>query len=146
MKPKTKKPRTETFGQFFKDRRISLGLTLRKFCIANNYDPGNISKLERDLMPPPESEDKLLGYADALSINYNSKEWKEMISLARGRSEIWWTIEGRYGFLSTFRQLRKEAIEDAMDRYSLKFIYEKWPQTKKRLGLMAVKVKVTECK
>ena len=33
----------KTFGNFFKQKRISLGLTLREFCRINELDPGNIS-------------------------------------------------------------------------------------------------------
>ena len=36
-----------TFGEFFKQKRIVLGMTLRQFCAENGLDPGNISKIER---------------------------------------------------------------------------------------------------
>jgi hypothetical protein len=36
---------TMKFGEFFKRRRIALGLTLRAFCRSNALAPGNISRL-----------------------------------------------------------------------------------------------------
>lgn len=41
------------FGDFFKEKRIQKGFTLRGFCKAHGLDPGNISKLERGMLPPP---------------------------------------------------------------------------------------------
>jgi len=57
-----------TFGAFFKQKRIDLKKTLRQFCAENKLDPGNISRLERGLMPPPQGSDKLLEYARYLQI------------------------------------------------------------------------------
>jgi transcriptional regulator with XRE-family HTH domain len=51
------------FGAFFKEMRIGQEMTLRHFCERHGYDPGNISKLERGLLPPPQSEAKLTEYA-----------------------------------------------------------------------------------
>ena len=56
------------FGAFFKELRIKQEMTLRQFCDAHGYDAGNISKLERGLLSPPESEEKLTDYARALKI------------------------------------------------------------------------------
>ncbi len=42
-----------SFGSFFKEKRIELGKSLRKFCAEHELDPGNISKIERDRMAPP---------------------------------------------------------------------------------------------
>ena len=47
------------FGDCFKEARLDRGKTLRQFCIENNYDAGNISKMERGILPPPDSSDKL---------------------------------------------------------------------------------------
>jgi transcriptional regulator with XRE-family HTH domain len=70
------------FGEFFKKRRIELGKTLRRFCLDNKLDPGNISKLERGMLPPPTSEDKLSHYAQCLKIEKGSDEWYEFFDLA----------------------------------------------------------------
>ncbi len=71
------------FGAFFKRLRIARGMTLRQFCEANAFDPGNISKLERGLLPPPAGRDKLLEYAKALRIRRGSDDWYEFFDLAR---------------------------------------------------------------
>jgi transcriptional regulator with XRE-family HTH domain len=71
------------FGAFFKELRIGRKMTLRQFCEEHGYDPGNISKLERGLLPPPESEGKLAEYAKALKIRRGSDTWYEFFDLAR---------------------------------------------------------------
>ncbi len=70
------------FGQFFRSRRISLGFTLRSFCERYHFDPGNISRLERNILPPTIDEKKLEGYAEALKISKESTEWVEFFDLA----------------------------------------------------------------
>jgi transcriptional regulator with XRE-family HTH domain len=75
-----------TFGQFFKKMREKRGLSLRQFCVKNKVDPGNISKLERSLMPPPQSREKLEQYASYLKIRKGSSEWYEFFDLAAAES------------------------------------------------------------
>ena len=71
-----------TFGQFFKKMRGKKGLSLPRFCIENNIDPGNISKLERGLISPPQSREKLEQYAHYLGIEKGSDDWYEYFDLA----------------------------------------------------------------
>lgn len=71
-----------TFGDFFKEKRIGLKKTLRQFCAENGLDPGNISKLERGLMPPPQGSDKLEEYAKYLHIKKGTDDWYEFFDLA----------------------------------------------------------------
>jgi transcriptional regulator with XRE-family HTH domain len=76
------------FGEYFRELRARLNMPLRQFCIANGYDAGNISKLERGLLPPP-SEEKLGDYAHALRIKKGSDEWINFFDLAAvARREI----------------------------------------------------------
>lgn len=75
--------RRNAFGVFFKELRIARKITLRQFCEAHGYDPGNISKLERGLLPPPESEAKLADFARALRIRRGSDAWYQFFDLAR---------------------------------------------------------------
>ena len=70
------------FGEFFKARRIANKKTLRQFCIENGLDPGNISKLERSLLPPPQSREKLEEYAGYLKIKKGSDDWYTFFDLA----------------------------------------------------------------
>jgi len=71
-----------TFGDFFKEKRIGLKKTLRQFCMENGLDPGNISKLERGLMQPPQGSDKLEEYAKYLHIKKGTDDWYKFFDLA----------------------------------------------------------------
>jgi transcriptional regulator with XRE-family HTH domain len=76
------------FGELLKRVRLQQGLTLREFCLKNGFDPGNYSRLERGLFPPPEGRELLERYAAALGIRPVSDEWLELFDLAaaeRGR-------------------------------------------------------------
>jgi transcriptional regulator with XRE-family HTH domain len=72
----------QTFGNFFKKKRIEQGLTLREFCRVNEMDPGNISKIERGLLPPPQTKEILLRYAEALEIREGTDDWLLFCDLA----------------------------------------------------------------
>lgn len=76
------------FGEFFKTVRARHNISLREFCLENGFDPGNISRLERGLLSPPESHDKLEAYAKCLGIKKGSDDWYTFFDLAaaeRGR-------------------------------------------------------------
>lgn len=70
------------FGEYFKTKRIEKGFTLRDFCKKFGLDPGNISKLERGLLPPPTSREKLEAYASFLGLKKGSDAWMEFFDLA----------------------------------------------------------------
>ena len=71
-----------TFGSYFKELRTRKGWSLRRFCEANGYDPGNISRLERGVFPPPESPQKMREYAKALALKEGTEEWIEFFDRA----------------------------------------------------------------
>jgi transcriptional regulator with XRE-family HTH domain len=71
------------FGEYFKRKRMETGKTLRQFCLDNGLDPGNISKIERGILPPPQSRDKLVHYAQCLGIVEGSDEWLVFFDTAR---------------------------------------------------------------
>jgi transcriptional regulator with XRE-family HTH domain len=71
-----------TFGEFFRSIRAKHGLSLREFCLDNKLDAGNISRLERGIMPPPETRAKLEQYAAALKIKKGSDDWYTFFDLA----------------------------------------------------------------
>ncbi|MBI3270007.1 MAG: helix-turn-helix domain-containing protein [Planctomycetes bacterium] len=73
---------TKRFGDHFKARRMALGKTLRQFCQENGLDPGNTSRLERGLLPPPQTREKLESYAGLLGLRRGSDEWYEFFDLA----------------------------------------------------------------
>jgi transcriptional regulator with XRE-family HTH domain len=72
----------QNFGEFFKARRRGLRKTLREFCRENEFDPGNLSKLERSILPPPQSREILERYAHCLEIVDGSPEWYTFFDLA----------------------------------------------------------------
>jgi len=78
-----------TFGAFFRARRMALGKSLRGFCIEKGLDPGNVSRLERGLLPPPAGRKKLEEYACALELQEGTDEWLDLFDLAaQGRGRI----------------------------------------------------------
>ena len=70
------------FGEFFRQKRIALGFTLRSFCKQYQLDPGNVSRLERNILPPTLDEEKFAGYATALQIVKESPDWMTFFDLA----------------------------------------------------------------
>ncbi len=75
-------------GEFFKARRIARKKTIRQFCIENGLDSGNISKLERRLLPPSQSREKLEEYASYLKIKKCSDDWYTYFDLAAAETCI----------------------------------------------------------
>ncbi len=71
-----------TFGEYFRNLRIAQGITLRRFCQENGYDPGNVSKIERGVFTAPLGQDKLEDYASALKIQEGSEAWIQFFDLA----------------------------------------------------------------
>ena len=71
-----------SFGECFKDKRQALGLTLREFCLKHKLDPGNLSRLERGLLPPPKDRKLLEQYAGHLKIKPGSADWYTFFDLA----------------------------------------------------------------
>ncbi|HUT35271.1 MAG TPA: helix-turn-helix domain-containing protein [Planctomycetota bacterium] len=69
------------FGDLFKQRRLALGLSLRQFCLEHGLDPGNISKLERGRLAPPQ-HDKLEEYARLLGLQSGTDDWYRFFDLA----------------------------------------------------------------
>ena len=73
---------TGAFGQLFKKLRIKQHKTLRQLCLENGFEPSNVSRIERGLLPPPRSTEKLTRYAEALGIRRGTDEWLEFFDLA----------------------------------------------------------------
>jgi hypothetical protein len=71
-----------TFGRFVKEHRLKIDQTLREFCEAHDYDPGNHSRLERGVTTPPQDQEKLDALARALRLKQGSEEWNEFHTLA----------------------------------------------------------------
>ncbi len=77
------------FGEYVKDYRLALGLSLRKFCLALGFDPSNWSKIERGILQPPKDKETLEKIADILNIEDGSAEWDKLFDYATvDRGEI----------------------------------------------------------
>jgi len=110
------------FGEYFKQLRTKTGQSLRGFCENNGFDPGNISRLERGIFVPPESEDKLQQYAKALGLEKGSDEWIEFFDkAAASRGQIPHDLHREESLVRRlpllFRTLRGNKIsEEALDK------------------------------
>jgi transcriptional regulator with XRE-family HTH domain len=79
----------ETFGAYVKQLRLDRKMGLREFAQRVQVDASNYSKLERGLLFPPDSEERLLVYEQALGLEANSTEARELRRLAAvGRGMI----------------------------------------------------------
>ena len=74
------------FGELFKKLRLATGVTLREFCLKNSLDPGNLSRLERGVVSPPQSREKLEEYAKLLGLKKGSDDWYQFFDLAAAES------------------------------------------------------------
>ncbi|RJQ70863.1 MAG: XRE family transcriptional regulator [Desulfobacteraceae bacterium] len=106
----------KNFGEFFTAKRKELRKTLREFCRENNFDAGNISKLERGILSPPQSREKRLQYAAALGIKEGTDDWLEFCDLATiSAGRIPDDIVSDKELLSAvpvlFRSIRKEGLD-----------------------------------
>ena len=72
----------KSFGQFVQELRKRQQLTLRGFCEKHGIDPGNQSKLERDLLPAPKSKEALETLARSLGLKNEAEEWQYFLDLA----------------------------------------------------------------
>ena len=70
------------FGPFFKALRKEKEIILRQFCKTASADPGNISKMERGVWPPPQDTEILERYAETLEIKKGTDEWYQFFDLA----------------------------------------------------------------
>lgn len=74
--------RTVVFGPYLKELRTQKRVTLRTFCNRASADPGNISKIERGVWPPPQDRKILERYAKALELKEGSDEWYRFFDFA----------------------------------------------------------------
>ena len=63
------------FGAYLKSLRIARRISLREFSQKAESDPGNISRVERGILPPPQNREILERYAATLGLVSGSDEW-----------------------------------------------------------------------
>lgn len=72
----------KNFAEFFQALRKEAGRSLRAFCETAGADPGNISRLERRAIPPPQDREILTRYAKALNLREGTDAWFLFFDLA----------------------------------------------------------------
>ena len=70
------------FGPWVRRRRGEINLTLRRFALETELDPGNLSKYERQLLPPPQDPSTLERMARALQLRKGTDAHREFTDLA----------------------------------------------------------------
>jgi len=63
------------FGQYIKELRSRKRIGLREFCVRYGHDPGNWSKIERGVLPPPRDEKTLAAWAEQLGLEPGTSDW-----------------------------------------------------------------------
>ncbi|MFH1566217.1 MAG: hypothetical protein ABIB98_03420 [bacterium] len=122
---KRQSPFIQTFGEFFRKKRIFLGFTLRSFCERYSYDPGNISRLERNILSPSIAHQKLEGYALALKIPRDSEEWTTFFDLAHAaKGKIPEDLLKSPHILSILPAFYRTARGEKMDKRKIKKLIE----------------------
>jgi len=79
---------TKMFGEMLKELRLQKELTLRKFCQMSSLDPGNVSRWERGITDPPQSQDTLNRIAAILGLEKDTEEYDDFMTaaaLSKGR-------------------------------------------------------------
>ena len=71
-----------TFGQFVREKRLSVNLGLREFCKLAEVDPSNWSKVERDRLPLFDDRAKLEMIAQLAGIEAGASDWHNFFALA----------------------------------------------------------------
>lgn len=66
------------FGEFIKEKRLEKGLSLREFCRRLDEDASNWSKVERQIMSPPQDPKKLSKIATILGIEKGTADWDNL--------------------------------------------------------------------
>lgn len=71
-----------TFGEFLKEKRLAINLSLRKFCEAAGLDASNWSKVERGKLSLTLETSKLEEIANLLNIKKGTSDWTKFFDLA----------------------------------------------------------------
>lgn len=70
-----------TLGNYIREKRLALDLSLRKFATLMGMDASHWSKIERDVLPFPDDGNKAELLAKNLSIKINTTEWYNLLDL-----------------------------------------------------------------
>lgn len=70
------------FGKYVREERLKAGFGLREFCRRLGEDASNWSKVEREVLAPPQDEEKLKRIATILGFFDNPEKWEEFKDMA----------------------------------------------------------------
>ena len=70
------------FAEEVKALRLARSLSLREFCRRVNWDASNWSKIERNILPPPQDNGKFDLIMSALGVEPGTEKYQEMKDLA----------------------------------------------------------------
>lgn len=109
------------FGSYFKALRVRLGVSLREFCLERKLDPGNVSRMERGLVPPPQGQEKLEELAEHLGLKKGVAERRQLFDLAAAENgripdDLLSDAELVAKLPLLFRTLREEGLDDLLRR------------------------------
>jgi transcriptional regulator with XRE-family HTH domain len=106
----------ESFGAYLRALRVEQGITLREFCRTVDESPGNISRMERGKLNPPDSVDKLERFARALGIVAEDgiRNFIDLAVIDRGRipEDILSDVQLAKALPLVFRTVRGQRLED----------------------------------
>lgn len=107
-----------SFGEYVRNRRMELRLTLREFSKNKGYDVAYISRIENGYVTPPEDQEKLKALAVALQLVENSEDWVKFFDLAATEKGVLpqdiKEKASNINFLPAFyRTLRKKEVTDS---------------------------------
>lgn len=73
---------SKNFGDYLREIRLKEKITLREFCKKNEYDSAYISRLENNILLPPDDNKKIKKLLYAYSIREKSEDWDNLQTLA----------------------------------------------------------------
>lgn len=117
-----------SFGEFLRRQRVEMGITLREFCRQVSESPGNVSRIERGLLAPPDSREKLELFARVLGITSESeqREFMDHASIERGHlpKDILDDDHLYEALPLVFRTIRGQKLDEGLLRKLAKVIQE----------------------
>lgn len=74
------------FGEYVRKLRLDKGMSLRVFSRLVEEDPGNVSRIERGRLYPPEDGERIDKWANALGLTRDEQKQNfiDLASIARG--------------------------------------------------------------
>jgi transcriptional regulator with XRE-family HTH domain len=70
------------FGEFVREKRLSVNLGLREFCELAEVDPSNWSKIERGRLNLFDDREKLEMIAGLVGLEHGASDWHKFFDLA----------------------------------------------------------------